>query len=120
VWSGRLSLPSTAEMEDWESSVVTKKGDGPAFHLMPFPQDADYLNMLYDWALTADARSGLINDGKGKQCNRWGEKERWMREVVPEMRKAFFSKGEERRSIKTLEQLGYDFRRWRNEQDHFP
>ncbi|OJJ53901.1 hypothetical protein ASPSYDRAFT_187060 [Aspergillus sydowii CBS 593.65] len=120
VWSGRLSLPSIGEMEDWESSVITKKGDGQAFHLMPFPQDADYINMLHDWTLEADVRPGLINDGRGKQCNRWGEKERWMREMVPEMRKAFFSKGEQRRSIKTLEQLGYDFRRWRNEQDHFP
>ncbi|KAL4977061.1 hypothetical protein BDW66DRAFT_166005 [Aspergillus desertorum] len=120
IWSGRLKLPSTAEMEAWEISAVTKKGDGPAFHLMPYPQDADYLNMLHDWASRAETRAGLINDGNGKQCNRWGEREMWMREMVPEMRKAFFGKGEERRSIKSLEELGYDFNRWRNEQDHFP
>ncbi|KAL5047372.1 hypothetical protein BDW71DRAFT_179976 [Aspergillus fruticulosus] len=120
VWSGRLKLPSASEMEAWESSAVAQKGDGPAFHLMPYPLDVDYLNMLHDWASTAETRTGLINDGSGKQCNRWGERERWMREMVPEMRKEFFSKGEERRSIKTLEELGYDFNRWRNEQDHFP
>ncbi|KAL4753170.1 hypothetical protein BDW72DRAFT_169461 [Aspergillus terricola var. indicus] len=120
VWSGRLKLPSTAEMKLWESSAVAQRGDGPAFHLMPYPLDADYLNMLHDWASAAESRTGLVNDGNGKQCNRWGEKERWMREMVPEMRKAFFSKGEERRSVKTLEELGYDFNRWRDEQDHFP
>ncbi|KAL2825970.1 hypothetical protein BDW59DRAFT_68626 [Aspergillus cavernicola] len=120
VWSGRLSLPPTAEMEAWEASTIAQKGDGGAFHLMPFPLDADYLNMLHDWASTAETRSGLINNGSGKLCNRWSEKERWMRQMLPEMRKAFFTKGEERRSIKTLEQLGYDFERWRNEQQHCP
>ncbi|RDW93107.1 putative flavin dependent monooxygenase [Aspergillus mulundensis] len=120
VWSGRLELPSTTEMESWESSTVAQKGDSTAFHLMPYPLDANYMNMLHDWASTAEPRAGLTNDGNGKQCNRWSEKERWMREMVPEMRKAFFTKGEERRSIKTLEQLGYDFKRWRNELNHFP
>ncbi|KAL4788510.1 hypothetical protein BJX76DRAFT_315859 [Aspergillus varians] len=120
VWSGRLHLPSTVEMESWESSVVAQNGDGPGFHLMPFPLDAEYINMLHDWASTAETRPELINDGKGKQSSRWSEKERWMREMVPDMRKAFFAKGEGRREIKTLEQLGYKFERWRNEQDHFP
>ncbi|KAL2811321.1 hypothetical protein BJX63DRAFT_399320 [Aspergillus granulosus] len=120
VWSGRLSLPSTAEMEAWEASIVTEKGDGPAFHLMPFPQDADHMNMLYDWASTAQTRCGLINNGNGKQGNRWGKKERWMRGGVPETRKAFFSKGEARRSIKTLKELGYDFEKWEKEQQHRP
>ncbi|KAL4923751.1 putative flavin dependent monooxygenase [Aspergillus undulatus] len=120
VWSGRLSLPSTAEMESWESSAVAQKGDGPAFHLMPYPLDADYMNMLHNWASTAETRSGLTNDGKGKQCNYWTRKERWMREMVPEMRKAFFTKGEERRSIKSLEELGYKYERWQSEHDHLP
>lgn len=120
VWSGRLSLPSTAEMKSWEDSAVSQKSDGPAFHLMPFPQDADYLNMLDDWAATARAHSGLINNGNGKRCNRWEKEERWMREMVPEMRKAFFSKGEGRRSIKSLDQLGFNFKRWQDEHDHCP
>ncbi|KAL3478399.1 hypothetical protein BJX99DRAFT_224426 [Aspergillus californicus] len=122
VWSGRLSLPSTAEMEAWEASTVEKKGDGGAFHLMPYPLDADYMNMLHDWAATAEKRPGLglINDGNGKQFNWWGEEERWMRQMVPQMRKTFFTKGEGRRSIKTLQELGYDFARWRDEQQHCP
>ncbi|CEN60269.1 hypothetical protein ASPCAL02710 [Aspergillus calidoustus] len=120
VWSGRLSLPSTAEMEAWEASVVAEKGDGPAFHLLPFPRDADHLNMLHEWASTAQTRPGLTNNGHGKQCNHWGKKERWMREGIAETRKAFFSKGEARRSIKTLKELGYDFETWENEQQHCP
>ncbi|KAL4870269.1 hypothetical protein BDV12DRAFT_63874 [Aspergillus spectabilis] len=120
VWSGRLSLPSTSEMEAWEASTVADKGGGLAFHLMPFPLDAEYMNMLHDWASTAETRSGLSNDGNGKQCNYWNEKEIWMRQMAPEMRKAFFAKGEGRRSIKSLEELGYDFERWRNEQQHCP
>jgi hypothetical protein len=107
-------------MKAWEASTVAKKGDGLAFHLMPFPLDAEYMNMLHDWASTAETRSGLSNDGNGKQCNYWNEKERWMRQMAPEMRKAFFAKGEGRRSIRSLEELGYDFERWRNKQQHCP
>ncbi|KAL5338097.1 hypothetical protein BJX70DRAFT_217001 [Aspergillus crustosus] len=120
VWSQRLSLPSTSEMEAWEASRVAEKGDSLAFHLMPFPQDAEYMNMLHDWTSTAEKRDGLSNGGNGKQCNHWNEKERWMRERVPEMRKAFFAKGEARRLVKTLEELGYDYESWRNEQEHLP
>ncbi|KAL4964418.1 putative flavin dependent monooxygenase [Aspergillus stella-maris] len=120
VWSGRLSLPSTAEMESWESSLVAEKGDGPAFHLMPYPLDAVYMNMLHDWASTAEPQSDLDRDGKGKQSNYWTRKEKWMREMVPEMRKAFFSRGEERHSIKTLEELGYRYEQWQSEHDHQP
>ncbi|KAL4939256.1 hypothetical protein BDV06DRAFT_199237 [Aspergillus oleicola] len=120
VWSGRLNLPSTAEMESWESSLIAQKGDGPAFHLMPYPLDADYMNMLHDWASTAEPRSVLEEDGNGKRSNYWTRKEKWMREMVPEMRKAFFSKGEERRSIKTLEELGYRYEQWQCEHDHLP
>ncbi|KAL3462562.1 hypothetical protein BJX64DRAFT_258935 [Aspergillus heterothallicus] len=120
VWSGRLDLPSTAEMEAWEASVVALKGDGPAFHLLPFPQDADHINMLYEWAAMARKRLGLTNDGNGKQCNHWGKKERWMRGGILETRKAFFSMGEARRSIKTLKDLGYDFEEWEKEQQHCP
>ncbi|KAL2863323.1 putative flavin dependent monooxygenase [Aspergillus lucknowensis] len=115
VWSGRLSLPTAAEMEAWEASTVAEKGDGPAFHLLPFPLDANYMNMLHEWATTAKPHPDLNNNGNGKGCNHWGEKEKWMRGKIHEMREAFFSKGEERRSIKSLEQLGYDFERWQNE-----
>ncbi|KAJ9298679.1 hypothetical protein DTO271G3_3646 [Paecilomyces variotii] len=118
VFSGRLTLPSKAEMKAWEESVVAEKGDGKAFHVLPFPKDAEYLNFLYDWARKARTESELGNEGKGKLGTRWGEKEMWMRERFPEIKKAFQSKGEERHSIRTLEEIGFDFDAWKKEHEN--
>lgn len=118
VFSGRLSLPSKAEMKAWEESVVAEKGDGKTFHVLAFPKDAEYLNFLYDWAANARKRPELGNEGKGKLGVRWGEKERWMRERFPEIKKTFQGKGEERHSIRTLEQIGFDFDAWKKEHEN--
>ncbi|KAL1989296.1 hypothetical protein VTN96DRAFT_58 [Rasamsonia emersonii] len=115
VWAGRLDLPSKAEMKAWEDSVVAQKGPGKSFHLLPYPLDAEYLNFLYDWAETARPRPGLDNDGRGKRGVRWGWKEKWIRAHFPEIKKAFSSKGDERHSIRTIEQLGFDPDGWRKE-----
>lgn len=117
VWSGRLSLPSRAGMKAWEDATVAERGDGKAFHLLPFPLDADYLNYLYDWAAKAKRRPTLANDGNGKQGVRWGEKERWLRALFPQIRKAFVGRGEQRSSIRNLEELGFDFEQWKREQE---
>lgn len=109
VWSGRLRLPSRAEMKAWEDRTLADKGEGRKFHLMPFPMDADYLNFLYNWAAQAEIRQGLANDGMGKVGTRWGERERWWRRLFPEIRRAFMEKGEQRSEIKSLSQLGFDF-----------
>jgi cation diffusion facilitator CzcD-associated flavoprotein CzcO len=109
VWSQRLELPSKAEMQAWEDSQVANKGDGKIFHLLPFPMDADYLNFMYTWAASAKSRQGLSNDGHGKRGTFWGERERWMRALFPEIRRAFVQRGEERGTIKTLEELGFIF-----------
>lgn len=116
VWSGRLTLPSRDEMKAWEESLVAEKGDGTTFHLLPFPQDANYLNMLYEWAAQAEIRDGLQNGGKGKLGTYWGERERWLRSLFPEIRRRFVGKGEERHRFKSLAELGYDFDRWKREQ----
>ncbi|PKY03881.1 putative flavin dependent monooxygenase [Aspergillus campestris IBT 28561] len=116
VLSGRLALPSYAEMKEWESSTLEQRGSGTPFHLMPFPLDADYMNMLHDWASKAEPRPGLSNDQTGKRCNRWGEKNKWIRQLTPEIRRVFFEKGEERRTIKSLEELGYNYEQWQKEQ----
>ncbi|BDD58742.1 hypothetical protein MPDQ_008012 [Monascus purpureus] len=113
VWSGRLSLPSRDEMKAWEDATIAEKGDGKAFHVLPFPQDADYLNFLYDWAAKAEKRPGLANNGNGKQGARWEEKERWMRERFADFRRAFVGKGEEKGNIKSLEELGFDYDQWK-------
>lgn len=109
VWSERLELPSKVEMQAWEDSEVANKGDGKSFHLLPFPVDADYLNFMYTWAASAKPRPGLENGGHGKQGTFWGERERWMRALFPEIRRAFVQKGDQRGSIKTLEELGFVF-----------
>jgi cation diffusion facilitator CzcD-associated flavoprotein CzcO len=109
VWSQRLKLPSKKEMQAWEDSQVSNKGDGKSFHLLPFPMDADYLNFLYTWAASAKPRPGLSNGGHGKLGTFWGERERWMRALFPEIRRAFVQKEEQRCKITTLEDLGFIF-----------
>lgn len=119
VWSGRLALPSRDQMKVWEDSLVAEKGDGTAFHLLPFPLDASYLNMLYDWAASAEERPGLLtsSNGKGKLGTFWGEKEKWLRSIFPEIRRRFVGKGEERHNIKSLVALGYDFEQWQRQEE---
>ncbi|KAK2763045.1 hypothetical protein FQN54_009678 [Arachnomyces sp. PD_36] len=112
VWSGRLVLPSKQEMHGWEDSLVHARGPGKAFHALGFPMDADFINFLYDWSSQA-AGDGHI----GKLGVRWGEKERWARERFPLMKKAFASHGEARRFIRTLEELGFDYNAWKEEQE---
>lgn len=109
VWSGRLTLPSKQEMEAWEIAEVEAKGNGKKFHMLPYPMDADYLNHLYDWAEMATPRSGLLNNGQGKLGTRWSEKQRWMRALFPEIRRAFVQRGNERSQIKNLTELGFVF-----------
>ncbi|KAJ5381460.1 uncharacterized protein N7496_003888 [Penicillium cataractarum] len=109
VWSQRLELPSKAEMQAWEDTQVANKGDGKQFHLLPFPMDADYLNFMYTWAASAKPRPGLSNGGHGKQGVFWGERERWMRALFPDIRRAFVQRGDRRASVRTLEELGFIF-----------
>jgi hypothetical protein len=109
VCSGRLGLPSEQEMEKWEASVIDEQGDGGDFHTLKFPKDANYINMLYDWALSAEPHGDLEHAGRGKLPRRWGEWEFWARENFPAIRKAFMQKGEDRKHVYTLDILGFDF-----------
>jgi uncharacterized 2Fe-2S/4Fe-4S cluster protein (DUF4445 family) len=77
---------------------------------LKFPKDAEYINMLYDWAVSVDVRVDLENDGKGKLPKRWGEWEYWARERFPAIRRAFVERGEDRVKVKTLEEIGFDFK----------
>jgi hypothetical protein len=104
-------------MRAWEESEIAAKGDQKAYHLLPFPKDADYLNLMYDWAASAEPRPGLENSGKGKLGSYWGDKERWMRALFPDIRRAFVQKGDQRGEIKTLAQLGFVFEEWQREQE---
>lgn len=109
VYSGRLSLPPLATMQAWEEETIQEMGNGRNFHLMPFPKDGNYTNELSNWALTAELRNGLDNDGKGKLPPFWGEWEFWCRENFPKIRRAFSALGEKRFETTTLEEVGFRF-----------
>ncbi|PGH27160.1 hypothetical protein AJ80_01117 [Polytolypa hystricis UAMH7299] len=116
VWSDRLELPSKEEMYAWEDSEIAARGFGKPFHVLPFPLDANYLDLLYDWAAKAPSKHGLANGGNGKQGIRWGEKERWIRDRFTLIRKTFASKGEDKHLYTSPEALGFDFELWKAEQ----
>jgi len=125
VFSGRLSLPTEHEMEDWENAAKNEMGDGREFHVLKFPKDAVYINMCHDWATSAVEQNhsppdanGMVNgkhNNVGKTPPYWGEKEYWTRERFPAIKKAFSSFGEERGSKRTLEDVGFSYERWKGE-----
>ncbi|KAF7504787.1 hypothetical protein GJ744_001720 [Endocarpon pusillum] len=117
VWSGRLKLPPEVEMEGWEKRMLEERGDGKAMHTLNFPEDADYLNMLYDWAASATPRQGLENDQTGMMGTRWDDKSRWMRSQFPAIKKAYAEREENRFSVRTIEELGFDFEKWKDTRD---
>jgi len=109
VWSGRSSLPKYEVMVAWEKSVIAEGKPKGEFHTLKFPKDAEYINMLYDWAVSVDPRVALENEGNGKLPKRWGKWECWARERFPAIRRAFAERGEDRVKVKTLEEIGFDF-----------
>jgi cation diffusion facilitator CzcD-associated flavoprotein CzcO len=117
VWSGRLTLPHEEEMRVWEKEMLEERGDGKAMHILNFPEDADYLNMLYDWASSATPHQGLQNDGVGLLGTRWDDKRRWMRSQIPVIKMAHAERKEDRFSVRTVEELGFDFEKWKNTQN---
>ena len=113
VWSGRLACPSLAEMRSWEDSTIAEKGNGKSFHILTSPQDVDYLNLLYDWAAKAEKRPGLANEGSGKQCNLWGDEQRWLRLHFQDIKRAFMQKGKQRQKVKSIKELGFNYDEWK-------
>jgi len=140
AFSGRLPLPSESEMKAWEESVIEEMGTGRDFHVLKFPKDADHINMLHDWALSADGegrdpnvtngyvRQRSVADGEdasassegktvGKEPPYWGEKEYWTRERFPAIKKAFQALGEDRHKVRSLQEVGFDFEEWKREKE---
>ncbi|KAK3654178.1 monooxygenase [Elasticomyces elasticus] len=105
VFSGRLGLPYVDEMKAWERDWVKQNGDGRMFHVLKFPMDADYINMLHDWSMSADGEGSE----RGKTPPYWGEKEYWMRERFPAIKKAFQDLGEDRHVARSLRDVGFDY-----------
>ena len=136
LYSGRLELPSQEAMKEWERETLKRKAGVPRrFHVLPFPEDGQYINRLLDWAAEADAaaaahamrarnssserlasvticmQNGKMVEGEtiGKTRPKWGKREFWIRERFTVIRKAFLAKGEERHGVRTLEELGFRF-----------
>lgn len=101
VWSGRIELPSARIMRAWERAVVAEQGAGKKFHDLSFPKDIIYHNALVEWAL--QARDG----SQGKLPRKWNEKDMWVRERCPAIKKAFMERGEERHRVMRMEELGF-------------
>lgn len=116
VYSGRLSLPPLSDMRKWERVIEEEMGAGRNFHLLPFPKDANYINAMSRWALSAENKEGLENEGKGKIPPIWGEWQYWCRENFPKIRQAFGKMGEKRREIRDVKELGFDFEEYQKEQ----
>lgn len=108
VWSGRLRLPPKLEMCQWEESVIAERGVGKPFHVLPFPQDIEYHNDMVAWASGAQG-------GPSRVPPKWTEKETWLRGKLPLIKKAFADKGDERHTIRTIEELGFDYEAWLRE-----
>lgn len=103
VWAGRLELPSHEEMEKEEREMVEDKGDGKAFHTLPWPEDVDYMNGLVEWARQAKGDAGLMP-------GTWNEEVRWLRKQFPEIRRRYKELGDKRGSIERWEELGIDYK----------
>jgi cation diffusion facilitator CzcD-associated flavoprotein CzcO len=113
AWSGRLILPPKEEMKAWEDQMVRKKGDRRGFHTMRFPDDARVINELFWWAGQAERREGLENEGRGREGVRWDERMVWLRSQFPAIKAAFGAKGDDRVGVRSVEELGFDFDKWR-------
>jgi len=99
IWSDKLVLPGKEEMEAWEKKRVDELGDNTNFHVLGYPQDADYINELHDWA-------GSAQNGFAKEPPYWDEKQRQNRAVFVNIRKKFVEFGGK---AKTLKELGPGF-----------
>ena len=103
VWSHQLSLPSKNDMHGWEESRIVDRGSGKHYHVLPIPEDFEYLNELVDWAESTHGSSA------GFVPPRWTKRDFWLRDQFPAIKKAFANKGEERHRITTVEELGFDY-----------
>jgi hypothetical protein len=124
-------------MAAWEEDLLAEKradgggGEGK-FHLLGYPADAAYINLLHDWALQASPTRASPSTAPGPNTTpatsaptqgeklppHWGEEKHWMRENTPLIKKAARELGAKRRgAIRTLKELGFDFEAWRQENE---
>lgn len=116
LWAGRLPLASQSHMRDWEAQTLKSHGQGKTLHVLAFPKDQEYINMLYGQSMAVEKRAGLENGGQGKEPPFWGEEKGWTRERFPLIKLASRKLGDDRRLVTSLKQLGFDYAAWRTDQ----
>ena len=100
VWSGRLILPSTLDMQKWGSDVTKERGTGRGFYALSPPLDLQYMNNMYNWCSQTSE-----DDFRGaKMPKHWDKKACWERLMAAEMKKAFNRRGEKRQEVFTYDQ----------------
>ncbi|KAJ6256639.1 hypothetical protein Dda_8504 [Drechslerella dactyloides] len=101
VFSGRLALPPTDDMDSWEKDLQARKGGDRHFHFLSFPEDADFMDMLNEWNKgDGGPRTGLHEPAQ------WGPREREIRKNMPKIKLAFMQAKTAGRIVKTMEELG--------------
>ncbi|KAG8528430.1 uncharacterized protein KY384_007348 [Bacidia gigantensis] len=103
VWSGRLALPSSEDMQGWVDGVISKKGPGRKFHATEPPSDLQYMKEMYEWCRKTEASE------KGKLPRLWDDYWCWLRMATADIKKAFVAKGEDRGQVVGYEELGFHF-----------
>ncbi|KAI9780536.1 MAG: hypothetical protein M1839_006654 [Geoglossum umbratile] len=112
VWNNRIFLPSRGEMDRWEAEEVAVKGSGRPFHAMNYPLDASYINDMHAWCLLAEPR---VRDEKLPPF--WGGRQKWIRERFQAIKKSYVDRGAARHQVKSLEELGFDYEKWKEEEE---
>jgi hypothetical protein len=110
IWANRLALPTKTEMKEWLKRELEAAGPSKWLHNMKTPKDVAYINRLHDISMTAKRVDGLDNDGVGKIPPYWDEETAWVREQIPLIKVASRKIGERRHEVKTLEELGFDYK----------
>jgi len=109
ILAGRLQLPAESAMKETEKKEMERKGTSKTFHTLGYPQDADYINHLYEWAMSSTRVSGLENEGMGKLPPFWDKEKRWLRSILPQIKEASKRLGRERFAVGTVSELGFSY-----------
>src|SRR5690606_20046737 len=107
VWENRLPLPDKSHMKKWEQDRLIRTGPAK-FHRMPDLEDADYIQMLGALCESVEDEQG-VKEGRGVEWPAWGGKERWLRKLIPSIRKQFVEETEKGRRVTSVEELGFAY-----------
>lgn len=61
VWAGRIKLPSTEDMNQWQRLLIEAKGDSRRAMFLAHPEDGEYIDRLRSACIEAD--KGLRSGG---------------------------------------------------------